>query len=145
MCESKYLQIFQDYTKLTKKKCKTYEILNPKKKLLSISRSPFINNRTIRFGLPLTNKDPLCFLDLDNHNSLWDYFFQNFVDMDNKEILDKYYKEKMPEIEVDFANNEQGKMIINVHYNKTLSKERKLPHFSYLMNKKDCLLNRKKS
>ena len=46
--------------------------------------------------------------------------------MENDYILKQYFKDRMPEITVDFTNNEQGSMIINVNYNETLSKERKL-------------------
>ena len=44
--------------------------------------------------------------------------------MDNKELM---YKEKVdnPEIIADFSENKFGELIINVNYNKTLSKERK--------------------
>ena len=125
-CAYKILKFFQDYTKIIKKDCKTYRISNPKKKLLTISHSPYINDKTNRIGFPLTNYDPYCFLDLDGHLSTWNYFYQNLVDMDNKEVLEKHFKEVMPEIVVDFSDNEQGKMIINLNYNQTLSEERKL-------------------
>ena len=46
--------------------------------------------------------------------------------MDNETILNKYFKDKMPEEEVDFLNNTQGKLKINLKYNKTLSEERKI-------------------
>ena len=45
--------------------------------------------------------------------------------MENKEILNKVFKNKIPEVEVDFSNNSRGEMIINLQYNKTLSEERK--------------------
>ena len=45
--------------------------------------------------------------------------------MENKEILDTVFKDKMPEIQVDFSNNSGGEMIINLYYNNTLSDERK--------------------
>ena len=52
------------------------------------------------------------------------YFLNNLVDMENETILNNYFKEKMPEIEVDFSDENQGKMFINVNFNKTLSEER---------------------
>ena len=45
--------------------------------------------------------------------------------MDNKYILDKYFKNKLPEVLVDFNDNPQGKIEIDVHYDKNLSKKRK--------------------
>ena len=42
--------------------------------------------------------------------------------MDNKEILNKFYHNKMPELQIDFSDYPAGKMIINLYYNKTLSK-----------------------
>ena len=44
--------------------------------------------------------------------------------MDNVKILEQYFKDQMPEAEVDFTNNPQGKISINVNFNKTLSEER---------------------
>ena len=46
--------------------------------------------------------------------------------MGGQEILEKNFKNKMPEVEVSFNNEGQGKLKINVHFNETLSKERKL-------------------
>ena len=46
--------------------------------------------------------------------------------MDNQTILTKYFQEKMPEIVIDFNNIEEPKLIINLHFNKTLSKKRQL-------------------
>ena len=45
--------------------------------------------------------------------------------MDNATILENNFKDKMPEVEVDFTNNIQGNMIINLHFNKTLITQRK--------------------
>jgi hypothetical protein len=46
--------------------------------------------------------------------------------MENKEVLDQYFNNKFPEVEVDFSDNKYGKMNINLNYNKTLSQERTL-------------------
>ena len=68
----------------------------------------------------------MCYIDSnDNDNILYKYFYNNLVDMDNGKILNEYYKEKKPEVEVDFININEPKLIINVHYNKKLSEERK--------------------
>ena len=61
----------------------------------------------------------------DYNNTLKKFFLNNLVDMDNEKILDKYFKEKIPEVEIDFTNIEGPKLVINLHFNKTLSKERK--------------------
>jgi hypothetical protein len=45
--------------------------------------------------------------------------------MDNKEILNTVYKDKMPEIIVDFSNSTNGKMLININFNRKMSEERK--------------------
>ena len=125
ICPYKILNKIQDYTKIFKKKCKNYLIQGGKKKLIEKSRSPFINDKVNRIGYPLTNKDPLCNLDMiNNKNFIEEYFFKNLVDMDNKSVLKKYYKDKIPEVEVDFTNNTQGKLSINLNFNETLSKER---------------------
>ena len=44
--------------------------------------------------------------------------------MENKDVLNKYYKNKIPEVEVDFSKNIYGEMNINLNYNKTLIEER---------------------
>jgi len=96
-----------------------------RKKLLKYSISPFITNATKRFGYPLSNKDPACIKE-KYWNTLSKNFRKNLVDMDNKQILDKYFKNKIPEVLVDFTNNTQGKIEINIHHNKNLSRKRKL-------------------
>ena len=125
ICPYKLLNKIQDYTKIFKKNCKNYLIHGSKNKLIEKSRSPFINDKVKRIGYPLTNKDPICNLDMiNNKNFVEEYFFKNLVDMDDIYVLQKYYKDKTPEVEVDFTNNTQGKLLINLHYNETLSKER---------------------
>ena len=127
ICPYRFLSKFQDYTKILGKKCENNKLFGSKENILMNSKSPFLNEKANRIGYPLTNKDPSCNLDfIDGHNLLVEYLYKNLVDMDNKVILDKYYKDKMPEIEVDFTNNTQGKMIINVNFNETLSKQRTL-------------------
>ena len=94
---------------------------------MKLSNSPFINDTINHIGYPLTNKDPVCNLDfIDTRNKIRKYFLKNLVNMENKEVLNKYYKDKFPEVEVDFSNNIYGEMNINLNYNKTLSKERLL-------------------
>lgn len=124
-CPYKIYNKIQDYTRLLRKRCENYKLDGSKKILLAKSKSLFLNKRVNRIGYPLTNKDPLCNLDMINgHNYIEEYFLNNLVDMENKNILEKYFKDKIPEVEVNFNNNSQGKIIINLNYNDTLSKER---------------------
>ena len=60
--------------------------------------------------------------------------------MDNKELLNSVFKNKIPEIELDFRNNPNGEMIINVNFNKTLSNERKTKEYKYTPYSKNIIL-----
>ena len=125
-CYYKVFNKIQDLTKLKKKNCKTFKISESKQNLIKKSTSSFINDKVNKIGYPLTNKDAQCFLDfIEPNNLVRKYFLNNLVDMENEKILNEYFKNKTPEIEIDFSNG-PGEMIINVEYNKTLSEERKL-------------------
>ena len=124
-CIYKLLEYFQDYSKLLKKTCedkKKGEFL--RKKILKLSHSPFINNETKLIGYPLFNKDLKAFLDFSNN--LYNYFLNNLIDMENNKLLNTYIKEKIPEVIINFTNINEPKMVINLCFNKSLSKERKL-------------------
>ena len=123
-CPYKIGKYFMDFTKLKGVNCE-YINLNGKQKILEVSRSPYINGKTKRIGYPLTNKDPICFYDYEeNNNIVKDFIYKNLVDMDNKTIINKFI-EKYPEIEIDFSNNNFGKMNINLKFNKSLSNKKK--------------------
>ena len=124
-CSYKLFYFFQDFTKIMKKNCSRQIKKNPKDNLIKYSSSPFITKETKLFGYPLSNKDPVCIKD-ENGSALQNNFLINLVDMENEQILDKYFKNKKPEVLVDFTNDTQGKIEINVHYDKILSKQRKL-------------------
>ena len=127
-CIYKVFNNFQDYSKINGKNCENYRIKNEKERLFSQSKSPYINDKTNIIGYPITNKGPACFGDylfLTNHLCR-QYYLNNIVDMKNEEILEKYYKNSMPEVQVEFSKNNRGKITVNVIYNKTLSEERKL-------------------
>ncbi len=128
LCLYKVFEKFQDYTKLSGRNCandKSGKIL--KENILKQSTSPYINDSIKRIGYPLLNKDLMCFLDSVEYNSsVMQYFYENLVDMDDNETLNKFFKEKMPEVEIDFTNINDYKLIIDLHYNETLSKERKI-------------------
>ena len=127
-CAYKIMSPFQDNTKIQRKNCTLLNNKKMKQNLLLKSKSNYINTNSSCIGYPLTNKDPICFLDIVNRGSgfINNYVEENLVDMENKEILDNYFKEKIPEVYIDFKNNDLGKIIIDVKYNETLSKERKL-------------------
>ena len=125
ICIYKILGYFQDYSKLLRKNCRNYK--NGKllrEKILKHSFSPYINNKTLRIGYPLLNKDSKTLIDFPN--ILQNFFLNNLVDMDNKVLLNEHFKENIPEVEINFTNINDPKLIINLHYNESLSEERKL-------------------
>lgn len=124
-CTYKPIYFFQDYTRLLRKKCTTYIKQKSKDNLLRNTISSFIDRKTNRFGYPLTNKDPICIKDSEP-DTLEKNFVSNLVDMDNNEFLELYFKNKTPEVIVDFTNNVQGSIDINISYDETLSIKRKL-------------------
>ena len=126
ICPYQILKNFLDYTKFTGKECRKMHI-DAKRKILKLTDSPYINDKVNHIGYPLTNKDPSCNMDfIDTNNLIKKYFLKNLVDMENKEVLDQYFDNKFPEVEVDFSNNNYGEMNINLNFNKTLSQERAL-------------------
>ena len=124
-CSYKLFQFFQDYTKITRKNCTKIIKRKSREILVEKTISPFLTNETLRFGYPLSNKDPDCIKEISRH-TLKNNFLNNLVDMDNKRILDKFFNNSIPEVLVNFISNVQGKMEIDVHFDKKLSNERKL-------------------
>ena len=118
-CTYKIFGYIQDYTKLIGKDCQTSNNKKIKEIFFSRSRSPYIKDTTRRIGFPLTNKNP------ESIRNFYKFTLDNLVDMDNQELLDNYYKEAIPEIEVDILDDDKGKIIIDLKFNKTLSEERK--------------------
>ena len=97
-----------------------------KKVLLIFTEKPYINKNTKRIGFPLVNKNPEIFLNfIEIKNLLIKFVKKNLVDMDNKQLVEKVYKENKPELIVDYTKNPYGEIIIDLKFNKTLSKERK--------------------
>ncbi len=123
-CPYKIGKYFQDITKIKNIKCIDRKI-NAKSTILRLSKSPFLNKYTKRFGLPQTNKDPICLLDFKDDILLKEYFLNNIIDMDNITENENKTKKEFREIIIDFSKNYFGEMIINLHFNKTLSEERK--------------------
>ena len=127
-CTYKIFGGIQDYSKINGKNCENYRTENERKNLLSKSKSPYINDKSRIIGYPLTNLDPVCYGDYNvvTDHLLRKYFYNNLVDMENEEILEKYFKDRMPEVQVEFSQNNKGNLSVHVNYNKTLSEERKL-------------------
>ena len=122
-CPHQLFKNFLDITKIIGKECKKFHI-NAKQKILKLSKSPYINATVNHIGYPLTNKDLFCSRDFRHKNLMKECFLKNLVDLENKEVLRQFFKNKIPEVEVDFSNNKYGEMNINLNYNKTLSEER---------------------
>ena len=123
-CSYHFGQYFLDLTKLQGIKCSDRHG-DEKEKLLKYSQSPYINEHTKRIGYPITNKDPNYFKAHNIRNLYQEYLTKNLVDMDNLEEIKKNYKDNIPEVYTDFSVNKDGEMFINLHYNETLSKEKK--------------------
>ena len=97
--------------------------INQRDKILRSSKSPYINKNTMHIGFPLTNKDEIFFSDM-NYSTYRRHIFENYIDMDNLTLLNTI-SDKKPEITIDFSKNKTGVMNVNLHFNKTLSEERK--------------------
>ena len=127
-CPYKIGKFFLDLTKWKGINCNKRS-KNERNILLKFSKSPYINNNTLRIGYPMTNIKPICCLKsfnrIKDYNSFPDYISHNLLDVDNKELMKKIKKENLPEIQVDFSKNYYGKMIIDLNYNEILSGNRK--------------------
>ena len=124
-CPYKLGKYVFDLTKWKRLECNKNKE-NTKKKLLKFTEKPYINISTKRIGFPLVNKNPELFVNFfELKNLLLKYIKQNLVDMDNKLLVEKIYKENKPEIIVDYTKNPYGEIIIDLKFNKTLSEERK--------------------
>ena len=124
-CPYKFGRFFLDITKKTGIKCGND--LTTKTKLLKFSSSNNINKNTKRIGFPLTNKNWMCLKRPNKKKKISISIFtsKNLIDMDNRKLLKKIGKYNKPEVIIDFSNNLNGEMIINLNYNKRLSRQRK--------------------
>ena len=120
-CPYKIGRYFLDISKIYRIKCGLNS--NAKKKMLRFSNSKYINSNTTKFGFPLINKNSMSLKQSKENIRL--FIKKHLVDMDNKKQLGKIRKENIPEVIVDFSQNQNGKMIINLKFNESLSKERK--------------------
>ncbi len=119
-CPYKVFKYFQDITKIKGIKCSNQK-KNAKENILKLSKSPYLTKETNKIVFPLTNKNPICFLDSLDSEVLYNYFLSNLIDADNITNI----KKRESEIEIDFSKNPFGEMNIKVNFNKTLSKKRK--------------------
>ena len=125
-CPFKLGTYFLDFSKLKRISCKDNKY-NTKYKLLKFSNYKYINENTKHIGFPLFNKDEEIFPAIkDNDNKIIQFVKSHLVDMDNKKLVKDIYKKNIPEIIIDYSKNPYGEININLHFNETLSKERKL-------------------
>ena len=96
---------------------------NSRKNLLQVSKSPYINEKTLHIGYPIVNKHEKLFSS-SNFEFLKKYVYSNLVDMDNYSLIQSLKIEK-PEVSVDFSENKIGQIKINLNFNQTLSDERR--------------------
>ena len=123
-CSYHFGQNFLDLTKLQGIKCSDRKG-NEKENLLKYSKSPYVNKNTKRIGYPITNKDLKYFKGGNIYYTFEPNVAKNLVDMDKEEEIKKNYNNNIPEVYTDFSKNKDGEMFINLHYNETLSKEKK--------------------
>ena len=99
---------------------------NEKDKLLSLSKSTYVNKNTKRIGYPITtHRLNFNCNSQKNSNNLYNEIMKNLVDMDNKKQLEELGEKEKPEIVLDFTNNKNGEIHIDINYDKEISKERK--------------------
>ena len=124
LCLYKIGKYFLDRTKITKYECGKKK--NTKDSFIRRNRN--ITKNTKRIGFPLTTKDEKYFKNyyqffLVGTGDYFRHFIKDIFDMDNKEQIESL--KDYPEIEVDYTNNPNGEMKINLTFNETLSKIRK--------------------
>ena len=79
-----------------------------------------ISENTNIFGYPLTNNKNYYFNDIDNNENI------KFEETINKEIYDiNKFPNNKHEVILDYSDNKNPKLNINLLYNKQLSEERK--------------------
>ena len=124
-CPNKFLKYLLDITKITRKKCNSTKYL--RRNIINFSESKYINDAlTKKFGFPRININLLWSNNSTNDKKISSIVKKNLLDMDNKTLLKSIKQDDKPEIIIDFSDNTNGKMIINLSFNKSLSLERKL-------------------
>ena len=118
-CHYQVLSKYQDLTKFLGINC-TNKKSNSRKTILKKSKSPYITEKTNKFGYPLTNDGLMGCRDGLDEKILKEYVIDNLFDLDNNF---KNFSE--PEIIVDFSKDPSGELLIDLKYNGSLSEERK--------------------
>ena len=104
-----------------------YENTNTKKRLIKYAKNKYINENSKRIGYPLTYQDLEIHNGLPNNSDrVKNLIYNNLVDLDNISLTQIVYKNKTPEVYIDYNKYTSGELIINLNYNKTLSLERKI-------------------
>lgn len=119
LCPNIIFRYFLDYTKLLNINCTNNR--NNREIILKNSKSHYINSNTSKFGFPSTNKCPEGCIDGINDIYLKEYILNNIFDVENN-----LYNFEKPEIIVDFSKEINGELLLDLNYNETLSKQRKL-------------------
>ena len=125
ICYYKIGKYIFDFTKLKKVECSNNKE-DTKKVLQKFSESKYVNESTKRYGFPLVNKFHYLNNKIDYNFNISQYVKENIIDMDNINLVKQVFNDNIPEIIVDFTSNNYGEIVINLTYNDTLSKERKL-------------------
>ena len=122
-CPYKFMTYFMDLTKRMRVECGIFS--DTKKRILKFSKSKYLNAKTKIIGYPLINE----YLGLPNksyiNQTISNIVSENIFDLENKKILKDIENKSLPEIIVNFSDNEIGKMTVNLHFNKNLSLQRK--------------------
>lgn len=118
-CPYKVFGPYQDLTKILGVNC-SLKKSNSRKVFIKKSGSPYITEKTKKFGFPLTNKGLFGSIDGLDDKILKGLVLDSLFDIENNF---KNFTE--PEIIVDFSKDPLGELFIDVKYNESLSNERK--------------------
>ena len=122
-CYIDILSPFMDYSSFAGN-CKTIRSLKDQKKYFTyflIKEKDYEN--TTRFGFPITTKVKYSLRTQNDIKHFNERVSQNVIDMDKFDKLKT--KEDKPEVILDFSEDKNGEIKINIEKNEALSKERK--------------------
>ena len=122
-CYIDILSPFMDYSSFAGN-CKTIRSLKDQKKYFTyflIKEKDYEN--TTRFGFPITTKVKYSLRTQNDIKHFNERVSQNVIDMDKFDKLKT--KEDKPEVILDFSEDKNGEIKINIEKNEELSKERK--------------------
>ena len=128
-CPYKFTSYFMDVTKRLGINCT--KSTNTKKRIIEFSKSNQINKETKRIGFPLTNQVEFWKKKSNRKKKIPNIMREYLINIDNIENKKNFNKNNLSEVIVDFSENGKGNMIINLHFNKTLSKQRKKMEINY--------------